>query len=70
MVIRFRCGHALELPDSYTAAPRCRECGDTVVSRVQVRAPRFVGTVRGPCAQYEDLGALPMTLKKETGDDR
>lgn len=68
MTIRFRCGHALSVPDSYAAAPRCMQCGETVVSRVQVRPPVFVGTVRGPCARYEDLGAVPVALKKEQTD--
>lgn len=66
MTVRFRCGHALELPDTYAAAPRCATCGETVVSRVQARPPRFLGTVRGPCATYEDLGAVPVRLTKET----
>jgi hypothetical protein len=67
MTVRFRCGHALELPDAYAATPRCY-CGEAVVSRVQVRKPTFVGTVRGPCAQYEELGPLPVQLKKESSD--
>lgn len=66
MVITFRCGHAQALPDTYQATPRCDRCGEDVVSRVQVRPPRFVGTVRGPCAEYQELGPLPVRLSKET----
>lgn len=70
MVITFRCGHAVTVPDTYQATPRCAACGDQVVSRVQVRAPRFVGTVRGPYAQFEALGAIPVRLAKEPDHDR
>lgn len=66
MTVHFRCGHAQTLPDAYRATPRCDQCGDDVVSRVQVRAPRFIGTVRGPCAEYQELGPLPVRLTKET----
>ncbi len=66
MTIHFRCGHALTLPDTYPAAPRCARCGETVVARVQVRPPRFVGTVRGPYAEYQDLVPVPVRLMKET----
>lgn len=66
MTITFRCGHAMSLPDSYTATPRCGICGDDVVSRVLVRPPAFHGTVRGPCADYQELGPLPVRLSKES----
>lgn len=68
MTITFRCGHQVNLPDTYAATPRCGQCGEAVVSRVRVRPPRFVGTVRGPCAQYVDLGAIPVRLSKESSD--
>jgi hypothetical protein len=63
MTITFRCGHVMSAPDALAAAPRCGICGETVVSRVAVRPPSFVGRVRGPYAKYEDLGALPVSLR-------
>lgn len=66
MTIAFRCGHTLTVPDAYKATPRCGTCGEDVVSRVTVRPPRFVGTVRGPCAEYQELGAVPVRLSQES----
>lgn len=66
MTVTFRCGHARTLPDTYGAAPRCERCGEDVVARVQVRPPRFVGTVRGPYAEYQELVAVPVRLSKES----
>ena len=68
MVVRFRCGHEQTIPDTVQAAPRCVACGDDVVARVTVRPPQFTGTVRGPCARYADLGAIPVRLTKESSD--
>lgn len=62
MTLTFRCGHTQDRPDSYTAQPSCPTCGERVVVRVTVRPPSFVGTVRGPFARFEDLGAIPVKL--------
>jgi hypothetical protein len=59
----------MSVPDALAAAPRCGICGETVVSRVAVRPPSFVGRVHGPYAKYEDLGPLAVDLRvKEQGD--
>lgn len=65
MTVTFRCGHRRELPDAFAGVPRCGECPETVVSRVKVRPPAFVGTVRGPFARYQDLEPIPVTLRSE-----
>ena len=62
MTISFRCGHAMSVPDSISAAPRCGICGETVVARVVTRPPCFRGVARGPHAVYEPLPALPVDL--------
>lgn len=69
MTVTFRCGHRRELPDAFAGVPRCGECPETVVARVRVRPPTFVGTVRGPCATYQDLGALPVDLRSKGARD-
>ncbi len=68
MVVTFRCGHRAEYPDTREAAPRCAVCGDTVVSRVKVRAPVFRGVARGPCCEPVDLEPIAVQLvQKEAG---
>ena len=63
MTVSFRCGHAMSLPDTATAAPRCGICGETVVSRVTVRPPSFTGHCKGPYATFAPLEAIPVDLK-------
>lgn len=59
--VRFACGHdgVVVNPDQQ---PRCA-CGNTQVVDVQARAPRFVGHVQGPVAEFKDLPAEPVTLR-------
>jgi len=53
MVIRFRCGHTLEV--TRTDAPRCPTCGETtVVAVLQPRRPTFTGSVRQPKDTHAD----------------
>lgn len=54
--VRFTCDHALAIGDKSGASPRCTICGETQVRSVKTtRAPRFVGTVLGPCSDYKGL---------------
>lgn len=56
--IRLACQHpTLVLPDSLDGTPVCPVCGETrVQSVVADRAPRFKGSVLGPCAAYDPTG--------------
>jgi hypothetical protein len=49
MIVRFVCGHVIEIVDDDTA-PECPQCHETRVERVQAPAPRFRGAVSGPSA--------------------
>jgi hypothetical protein len=62
--LRFACGHAMRGDDRMTQA-QCSHCGETRVSRVMAPAPRFVGIVTGPCAEFKELPAQPVRLTKE-----
>jgi DNA-directed RNA polymerase subunit RPC12/RpoP len=64
VTITFACGHRLSSANAPDQAV-CPTCGDRRVSRVKAPAPRFHGTVVGPCATYEDLPAVPVRLAKE-----
>jgi hypothetical protein len=77
MDILFRCGHAQPVDPDRTPSPVCGQCGDTVIARaLNVRAPRFTGTVTGPHAETTALQAIavsllpkdakPLTLKPDT----
>lgn len=54
MRIVFTCGHTADLPDTITTPPVCG-CGERQITRVQVRAPRFVGACRGPYAETKSV---------------
>jgi hypothetical protein len=57
------CGHQIRLEDGSTA-PTCAQCRETRVAHVKARAPRFRGTVLGPCAEFEALPAKAISLKE------
>jgi hypothetical protein len=63
--VRFACGHTVQGDERMTQA-ECRQCGETRVSHVTAPPPRFSGVVLGPCAQFENLPAVPVRLTKET----
>lgn len=50
MKIRFACGHEQAVSETAEAAPLCYECGESRVTRVQARPPRFTGACSGPYA--------------------
>lgn len=69
MTVTFRCGHRREIADSFTGTPRCGECAETVVARVKVRPPSFVGLVRGPYATFRDLEPVIVDLRLKESDN-
>jgi hypothetical protein len=71
ITIRFQCGHKGEFDSALSCAPRCGQCGETTIRRVNAPAPRFTGMVAGPCATYTtsapiavSLASQPLTLKE------
>lgn len=63
IAVTFGCGHEMNLTGN-EKHPRCA-CGNDQVGSVKAAAPRFRGHALGPCAQFEDLPAKAVTLKKE-----
>ena len=63
MTITYRCGHSTTQPATIQACPACGTCGETVVSRVKDAQPHFVGTVRGPFAEFKALEPVIVDLK-------
>lgn len=64
ITLYFACGHSREVDGDGTAT--CA-CGETRIARVDAPAPRFIGHARGPCAEYQDLPAKPVTLGTDDG---
>jgi hypothetical protein len=62
--ILFVCGHTLQATGD-EVGPRCA-CGESRIESVKAPAPKFRGLALGPCAQYEDLPAKAVVLKKES----
>lgn len=62
ITVRFLCGHQTRVPETLASPPRCA-CGETRVTQVQARAPRFVGACTGPYAEYRSLapGSVDLT---------
>ncbi len=50
ITVRFACGHEMTVGEAQTEAPICAVCHERRVQRVTAPAPRFRGTVTGPCA--------------------
>ena len=61
---KFACGHEIDLTGD-EQHPRC-PCGNDRLVGLIARPPRFKGYALGPCAQYEQLPAIPVELKKES----
>lgn len=51
MQVTFRCGHKGTVSETAAAAPICPTCGETQVTHVVARAPRFTGACSGPYAE-------------------
>lgn len=74
ITIRFACGHPVLTVEDIGQAPSCAACGERrVQSVVTDRAPRFRGSVTGPCASFDPHGgavvvnvapAGPLALKE------
>jgi hypothetical protein len=64
MVVKFACGHGMELGDNPNGSPVCG-CGEKQIARVQARAPRFTGVATGPFAEFKNLG--PATVNCAPG---
>ena len=47
MTLTFKCGHRVELPRDVQETPKCKECGERVVARVQHATPVFKGAKMG-----------------------
>lgn len=63
--VTFACGHRMRL-ETGIEIPQCSACGETRVARSSAPAPKFRGIAVGPCAEYVDLPAARVSLKKET----
>lgn len=59
--ITFACGHTATVLITQQAAPVC-PCGESRVRSVQARPPRFVGAVRGPYAETQDMAPIAVPL--------
>lgn len=65
VTLEFRCGHREKVDPDKTPSPQCLQCGETRIARtIGVRAPRFVGLVRGPLAQTTRLQAIPVDVAR------
>lgn len=67
MRIWFRCGHDVAIDPDKATEPRCAQCGDRHVARVQLhRLPRIVGHATGPLVETRELGPTAVDLKART----
>ena len=62
--ITFACGHHGTVAESASAAPRCG-CGETQVSRVMARPPRFRGACSGPYAETCMVDSITVSLASQ-----
>ena len=73
--VRFACGHGGTVSEKATTTPVC-PCGETRITRVVARAPRFRGACSGPYCETVALepgvvdlapkGPLPLKLQEES----
>lgn len=54
ITVRFACGHEATVGVNVDTAPIC-PCGERQIVRTKARAPRFVGTCKGPFAETRFL---------------
>ena len=64
IAVVFACGHTMQASGTEEGL-RCG-CGESRVTQVQARAPRFVGHVLGPCAEFKNLAAEAVPLTRST----
>ncbi len=64
--VQFACGHGVELPVNHVGAPVCPHCHETRIAAVFAPAPRFTGTVSGPCATTKELSPATVSLSATT----
>ena len=67
ITLSMACGHSYEMGET-ESIPVCPLCGERRVQRVKTRAPRFRGVVLGPCAQFENLPGIPVSVGVPDGE--
>lgn len=48
MTVIFKCGHRVGVERDVKTAPKCPECGERVIARVEGATPKFTGACSGP----------------------
>lgn len=48
MRVIFKCGHRQDEERSIAASPKCQQCGESKIVRVENATPVFKGACRGP----------------------
>lgn len=61
ITVRFACGHDGAVSESATTTPVCG-CGESRVTRVRARPPRFTGACSGPYAETKALDPAVVNL--------